>query len=64
MKGLITFIISKKLTKSEHTTEVEKISVSWRIKKKKKRLIFKIDKEFLKLDKKRIIQRKWAKDLT
>ena len=28
-----------------------------------KRLIFKIDKEFLQLDKKSIIQRKWAKDL-
>ena len=63
MKGLITFIVSKKLTKLEHTTEVEKISASWRI-KKKKGLTFKTDKEFLKLDKKRIIQRKWAKDLT
>ena len=40
MKGLITFIISKKLTKSEHTTEVEKISVSWRIKKKKKKGVY------------------------
>ena len=44
MKGLITFIISKKLTKSEHTTEVEKISVSWRIKKKKKGLYSKLIK--------------------
>lgn len=45
---------------NRQTTEEEKISASQII---NKNLLFRMDKEFLQMDKKSKIQRKWTKDL-